>query len=91
MVVVIIGLRAALGRPTFQRVRQRAVSKPCRNDAGQGRARAEREALENGDFPANGIGGLHAGLRGDMPGRRCLRWCLRRWRRWGAGCWRGRV
>lgn len=67
IVVVIIGLLAAMALPAFQRVKLSAVSKRYINDARQIRDGAERYALENGNFPPNGIGGLHAGLRGYIP------------------------
>ncbi len=67
VVVVIIGLLAAMALPAFQRVKQSAVSKRYLNDARQVRDGAERYALENGSFPPNGIGGLHANLRGYIP------------------------
>src|SRR5262249_22673210 len=67
VVVVIIGLLAAIALPAFQRVRRRAISSRYVNDARQIRDGAERYAMENGSFPPNGIGGLHAGLRGYIP------------------------
>lgn len=67
VVVVIIGLLAALALPAFQRVKQSAVSKRYINDARQIRDAAERYALENGNFPPNGIGALHPNLRGYVP------------------------
>lgn len=67
VVVVIIGLLAAVALPAFQRVRRRAVSSRYINDVRQIRDAAERYALENGSFPPNGIGGLHANLRGYVP------------------------
>ncbi|MCX6953780.1 MAG: prepilin-type N-terminal cleavage/methylation domain-containing protein [Verrucomicrobia bacterium] len=67
VVVVIIGVLAALALPAFQRVKQSAVSKRYINDARQVRDAAERYALENGNFPPNGIGALHPSLRGYVP------------------------
>lgn len=67
VVVVIIGLLAAMGLPAFQRVKQSAVSKRYLNDARQVRDAAERYALENGNFPPNGIAGLHPALQGYVP------------------------
>lgn len=67
IVVVIIGLLAALALPAFQRVKQSAVSKRYLNDARQVRDGAERYAFENGNFPPNGIAGLHPNLRGYIP------------------------
>ncbi len=67
VVVVIIGLLAAVAIPAFKRVQRRAISTRYINDARQIRDGAERYALENGSFPPNGIGGLHASLRGYIP------------------------
>lgn len=67
VVVVIIGLLAAMALPAFQRVKQSAVNKRYINDARQIRDAAERYALENGGFPPNGIGALHPNLRGYVP------------------------
>jgi prepilin-type N-terminal cleavage/methylation domain-containing protein len=67
VVVVIIGLLAAMALPAFQRVKCSAISKRYINDARQIRDGAERYALENGNFPPNGIGGLHASLQGYIP------------------------
>ncbi len=62
IVVVIIGLLAAL-----QRVRLRAVASRYLNDARQIRDGAERYAMETGQFPPNGVMSLHAELRGYIP------------------------
>lgn len=67
VVVVIIGILAAVALPAFQRVRRRAVNSRYINDARQIRDAAERYALENGSFPPNGIGALHPNLRGYVP------------------------
>jgi prepilin-type N-terminal cleavage/methylation domain-containing protein len=67
VVVVIIGMLAAIALPAFQRVKLSAVSKRYINDARQVRDAAERYALENGNFPPNGIASLHANLRGYVP------------------------
>ena len=67
VVVVIIGLLAAIALPAFQRVKRSAVSKRYINDARQIRDAAERYAMENGNFPANGIGALHPNLQGYVP------------------------
>lgn len=67
VVVVIIGLLAAMALPAFQRVKQSAVSKRYINDARQIRDAAERYAMENGNFPPNGIGALHPSLQGYVP------------------------
>lgn len=67
VVVTIIGLLAALALPAFRRVQRSAVSKRYINDARQIRDGAERYALENGNFPPNGVASLHADLRGYIP------------------------
>lgn len=67
IVVVIIGLLAALAVPAFQRVRVAAVSKRYLNDVRQIAAGAERFALEAGNYPPNGIASLHPNLRGYVP------------------------
>ncbi|HUR56778.1 MAG TPA: prepilin-type N-terminal cleavage/methylation domain-containing protein [Opitutaceae bacterium] len=67
IVVVIIGLLAAMALPAFKRVQRSALSKRYINDARQIRDAAERYALENGTFPPNGIGAIHPSLRGYVP------------------------
>ena len=65
--VVIIGVLAALALPAFQRVQRSAISKRYINDARQISAGAERYAMENGNFPPDGIAALHPNLRGYVP------------------------
>lgn len=67
LVVVLIGLLAAIALPALQRVRRAAMGRSYFNDARQIRDGAERYALEHGDFPPNGIGALHPELRGYVP------------------------
>lgn len=67
VVVVIIGLLASIALPAFQRVKRQAVSKRYINDARQIRDAAERYAMDNGNFPPNGIGALHPALQGYVP------------------------
>lgn len=67
VVVVIIGLLAAMALPAFKRVQRSAISKRYINDARQIRDAAERYATENGTFPPNGIGAIHPSLRGYVP------------------------
>lgn len=67
IVVVIIGLLAAMALPAFQRIKQSAVNKRYVNDARQVRDGAERYAMEHGNFPPNGIAGLHPSLQGYIP------------------------
>jgi prepilin-type N-terminal cleavage/methylation domain-containing protein len=67
IVVVIIGLLAAMAIPAFQRVQRSAVSKRYMNDVRQIRDAAERYAMETGNFPPNGVTTLHADLQGYVP------------------------
>lgn len=67
IVVAIIGLLAALALPAFQRVKLAAINKRYVNDARQVRDAAERYAMENGNYPPNGIAALHPNLRGYVP------------------------
>ncbi len=67
IVVVIVGLLAAIAVPALQRVRLRAIGSRYLNDVRQIRDGAERFAMETGQFPPNGIAGLHADLRGYIP------------------------
>lgn len=67
VVVVIIGLLATLALPAVQRVQRSAVAKRYINDARQIRDGAERYAMENGNFPPNGVAGLHPALQGYIP------------------------
>lgn len=69
VVVIIIGLLASIALPAFQRVKLQAVSKRYINDARQIRDAAERYAMDNGNFPPNGIGALHPALQGYVPDR----------------------
>lgn len=67
VVVIIVGLLAAIALPALQRVRRKAIAARYLNDARQIRDGAERYAQENGNYPPNGISGLHASLRGYIP------------------------
>ncbi len=67
IVVVIVGLLAAMAVPALQRVRLRAVGSRYLNDVRQIRDGAERYAMETGRFPPNGIAGLRPELRGYIP------------------------
>ena len=66
-VVVIIGMLATMAWPAFQRVKWSEVSKRYNDDAAQVRDGAERYAMENGNCPSNGGGGLNASLQGYIP------------------------
>ncbi len=67
IVVVIIGLLAAIALPALSRTQKRAIGTRYINDARQIRDGAERYALENGNFPPNGIGAIHPALQGYIP------------------------
>ncbi len=67
IVVVIVGLLAALALPALGRVKSQAVAKRYLNDVRQIAAGAERYAMEVGRYPDNGIGALHPNLRGYVP------------------------
>jgi prepilin-type N-terminal cleavage/methylation domain-containing protein len=69
IVVVIVGLLAAMAIPAVKRVQVRSVSSRYINDARQIRDAAERYAMENGNFPPNGVAGLHASLQGYVPAK----------------------
>ena len=58
IVVVIIGLLAALAIPAFQRVQARAKMSAFINDLRIGREGFETYALENGLWPPDGVTGL---------------------------------
>lgn len=57
IVVVIIGLLAALAFPAFQKVRHRAQNTAFANDLRQVRAAAEQYILEMGAYPEDGYPG----------------------------------
>jgi prepilin-type N-terminal cleavage/methylation domain-containing protein len=67
IVVVIIGLLAALAVPGMRRIKAQAAAKRYLNDVRQIVAGAERYAMEVGQYPPNGIGALHPSLRGYVP------------------------
>ncbi len=67
IVVVIIGLLAALALPAFKRVQRSAVSKRYLNDMRVIRDGAERYAMENANYPPNGTASLHSALQGYVP------------------------
>jgi prepilin-type N-terminal cleavage/methylation domain-containing protein len=67
IVVVIIGLLAAMALPAFKRVQRSAVSKRYLNDVRVIRDGAERYAMENGNFPPNGTASLHVALQTYVP------------------------
>lgn len=69
IVVVIIGLLAAIALPAFVRMKSAATARRYYNDARQIRDAAQRYALEHGAFPPNGIGALAPELTGYVPAK----------------------
>ena len=68
IVVVIIGLLAAMAIPAFQRVRERSLASRYANDFNQFSAAFQRYALENGGWPAGVVGGVvPTGMDGYLP------------------------
>ncbi len=67
IVVVIIGLLAAMALPAFKRVQRSAISKRYLNDVRQIRDAVERYTLELGAYPPNGSASLHSSLAGYVP------------------------
>ena len=68
IVVVIIGLLAAMAVPAFQRVRERAQASRMANDVRQYADAFQRYALENGTWPpVGGVGEPPAGMEDYLP------------------------
>src|SRR4051812_24593013 len=68
IVVVIIGLLAAIAIPAFQRVRQRSITSRYINDFRQFESAFQRYASETGGWPAAGaLGTIPAGMTGYLP------------------------
>lgn len=68
IVVVIIGLLAAMGIPAFQRVQQRSQAARVANDFRQFDSAFQRYALESGTWPgATGMGLIPTGMSGYLP------------------------
>jgi prepilin-type N-terminal cleavage/methylation domain-containing protein len=68
VVVVIIGLLAALGIPALKRSRERSLASRVANDFHQFDAAFQRYALESGQWPpAAGSGGTPTGMDGYLP------------------------
>ncbi len=68
IVVVIIGLLAAMALPMFQRVRNRSLASRMANDIRQCEAAFQRYALENGGWPPpNAPGQVPAGMENYIP------------------------
>ena len=58
IVVVIIGLLAAMAISAFQRVRERSLASRYANDFNQFSAAFQRYVLENGGWPVGVVGGV---------------------------------
>lgn len=67
VVVVIIGMLAALAIPGFRQIHRSAVSKRYINDVRQIRDAVERYTLENGAYPANASAAMHTSMAGYVP------------------------
>jgi prepilin-type N-terminal cleavage/methylation domain-containing protein len=68
VVVVLIGLLAALAMPAFSRMRQRSQASLLANDFRQYEAAFQRFALENGSWPvATAMGLVPTGMSGFLP------------------------
>jgi len=67
IVVVIIGLLAAIAIPAFNRVKRSAISKRYINDVRQIRDAVEHYTLANGAYPPNGSAAMEASMRGYVP------------------------
>lgn len=68
VVVVIIGLLAALAVPTFQRMRTRSIATRLANDLRQYSDSFQRYALEQGGWPpVGGVSEVPAGMEGYLP------------------------
>jgi type IV pilus assembly protein PilA len=68
VVVVLIGLLAALAMPAFSRMRQRSQASRMANDFRQFESAFQRFALENGSWPvATGMGLVPTGMSGYLP------------------------
>jgi prepilin-type N-terminal cleavage/methylation domain-containing protein len=68
VVVVVIGLLAAIAIPAFQRVREKSIASRYVNDFRQFDSAFQRYATENGSWPAAGaLGAVPAGMNGYLP------------------------
>src|SRR5471032_1326062 len=68
VVVVIIGLLAAIAIPAFQRVQQRSLASRMANDIRQCESAFERYAIENGGWPPPAAPGVvPAGMAPYLP------------------------
>ncbi len=68
VVVVIIGLLAAMALPAFQRVREKSIASRYANDFRQFESAFQRYATENGGWPPAGtLGAIPAGMAGYLP------------------------
>lgn len=68
VVVVIIGLLAAIGIPAFLRAKEKSMASRYTNDFRQFDASFQRYATENGDWPLTAAAGvIPAGMAGYLP------------------------
>jgi type II secretory pathway pseudopilin PulG len=68
VVVVIIGILAAIALPAFQRIRERSIATRYSNDFRQFESAFQRYATEFGQWPAAGAAGvIPAGMTGYLP------------------------
>ena len=68
IVVVIIGLLAAMAIPAFKRVQERSLASRIANDFRQFEAAFQRYNLENGGWPPAGVPGVvPTGMSGMLP------------------------
>jgi prepilin-type N-terminal cleavage/methylation domain-containing protein len=68
IVVVIIGLLAAIAVPAFQRIRERSVASRMANDFRQFESAFQRYSMEYGTVPAPAAGGvIPTGMDGYLP------------------------
>ncbi len=69
VVVIVIGILAALALPALQRVQERAMASRLANDFRQFEAAFQRYVLETGQWPpAFDAGAIPAGMNGHLPG-----------------------
>ena len=68
VVVVIIGLLAAIALPAFQRVRERSLASRMANDIRQCESAFQRYCMDTGSWPPPGAPGvMPAGMAGYLP------------------------
>jgi prepilin-type N-terminal cleavage/methylation domain-containing protein len=68
IVVVIIGLLAAIAVPAFRKIRERSLASRYANDFKQFESAFQRYSFENGSWPAPAAGGvIPTGMAGYLP------------------------